>query len=283
LYHARKFAGLALAVALALPLAVVPTAGASIRLAFEYPWFSGTGAGPTHYHPNIAARWPYDSGDPAVIRKQIASAKYGRLQGFIHSWWGQGTPTDSRVKPWLSETASASPGVAGFKNALYYEAEGNSSQVPGSPNPSATQITSDLNYIASRYVSNPSYLRLKGKPVIFVYGGAEDTNCSVATRWSQANAAASTHFYVVLKVFPGYALCASQPDSWHQYAPAVRESTQGQHAMAISPGFFKASEATPRLARTDAQWATSVQHLAAYTGQFQLVTTWNEWGEGTSV
>jgi hypothetical protein len=73
MHHARKFAGLPLASALVLTLAGASTAGASVRLAFEYPWYSGTAAGATHYHPNLAASWPYDSGNSAVIRKQIDS------------------------------------------------------------------------------------------------------------------------------------------------------------------------------------------------------------------
>src|SRR5207248_11543938 len=42
-------------------------------------------------------------------------------------------------------------------------------------------------------------------------------------------------------------------------------------------------EATPRLARDPATFTTSVQAMAASKAPWQLVTTFNEWGEGTSV
>ena len=37
-------------------------------------------------------------------------------------------------------------------------------------NPSVAQITADLTYIATNLASNPSYLRIDGKFVVFVYG-----------------------------------------------------------------------------------------------------------------
>ena len=70
--------------------AAAATASASIRLAFDYPWYPESATEGTQYHPNLLPAWPYDSGDPAVIDKQIASMRYGHIQGAISSWWGRG-------------------------------------------------------------------------------------------------------------------------------------------------------------------------------------------------
>jgi len=87
----------------------------------------------------------------------------------------------------------------------------------------------------------------------------------------------------VMKVFPGYASCANHPDNWHQYAPSSAEDNQGPHAFTISPGFYKYSETSPRLTRDPTRWATNVHDLNCSSAALKLVTTFNEWGEGSSV
>ena len=104
----------------------------------------------------------------------------------------------------------------------------------------------------------------------------------MADRWKQANTALGSPAYVVLKVFSGYKTCASQPDSWHQYSPAVATDRQAGYSYAISPGFWQKGQAV-RLARDLVRWNTNVSAMVASGEKWQLVTTFNEWGEGTSV
>jgi hypothetical protein len=99
-------------------------------------------------------------------------------------------------------------------------------------------------------------------------------------RWTQANTVGA---YLVLKIFPGYLNCSSQPDSWHQYAPAGATLQVRQSSYTISPGFWKANEPQARLVRDPARWARDIQAMIASKANFQLITTFNEWGEGTSV
>jgi hypothetical protein len=51
----------------------------------------------------------------------------------------------------------------------------------------------------------------------------------------------------------------------------------------ISPGFWRADEAGPRLARDPARFAQNVRDMVAFGKSWQIVTSFNEWGEGTSV
>jgi Calcineurin-like phosphoesterase len=261
-------------------------APASYRGAFFYPWFPETSTvngQPVHFGPNLQANWPYDSADAQVVDKHIDSMKYGRLQFGIYSWFGRGTSSDRRLQVHLDRAVVDDASAHGFKWALYYECEGNAcASTPGSPSPSSAQISADLAYLRQTYGSSPALMRLGGKPVVFVYGGPEDVDCGVADRWARAGEAAN--FHVVLKVFSGYATCANRPSGgWHQYGPAVRQDRQGDHSFAISPGFWRADEATPRLARDTAAWAANVRNMAASGAKWQLVTTWNEWGEGSAV
>ena len=140
-------------------------------------------------------------------------------------------------------------------------------------------LTSDLTYLRDHYGSDPSFLRIGGRFVVFVYADGTDA-CAMADRWKQANRRINA--YIVLKVFAGYAQCASQPDGWHQYGPAVAADQQGSYSYTISPGFWKVGEVGPPGARSG-PLAAKHPRMVASGARFQLITTFNEWGEGTSV
>jgi hypothetical protein len=256
------------------PASPAPPPGGSqpsfpIRATFYYPWFpqawSQQGRFPfTNYTPSKGL---YDSGNRQLIQDHIAEMQRGRIEAGIASWWGRGHHTDSRIAALLDVAAATS-----FRWSLYYEAE-------GSANPAVASIQEDLSWIASRYAGHSAFLRVAGRPVIFVYGDPGD-GCEMADRWVEANR--SHGFYLVLKVFSGYRTCPSQPDSWHQYAPAKAADYQSPHSYSIAPGFWKAGESV-RLARDLNRWRTNVRDMASSGARWQLVVSWNEWGEGTQV
>jgi hypothetical protein len=209
----------------------------------------------------------YDSGDLTLIKKHIAAMQYGHIQAGIASWWGQGQHTDTRIPKLLQATSGTD-----FRWSLYYENE-------STGDPSVAQIKSDLTYIRDHYGKDPSFLRINGKFVVFVYSSTAD-GCGMADRWKQANTLGA---YVVLKVFPGFSACSSQPEGWHQYDPAVPSDYQANMSYTISPGFWLKGN-NVRLGRSMAQWTADVRKMVAATQvKFQLITTFNEWGEGTSV
>jgi hypothetical protein len=113
---------------------------------------------------------------------------------------------------------------------------------------------------------------------VFVYADAAD-GCGMVDRWTQAN---TVNAYIVLKVFANYRDCTSQPDGWHQYAPAFPASSQERFSYTISPGFNKAG-AGLCLGRDIVRWRQNIRDMIASGAPFQLVTTFNEWGEGTAV
>ncbi len=242
-----------------------------VLAAFYYPWYPAAwkqrGLEPfTRYTPTLGF---YDSGSRAVIRQHVEAMRYAGIQVGIASWWGPGTRTDHRLPALLGVTDSSR---SAFRWAVYYERE-------GQEDPSPAAIRSDLAYVARRYARRPSYFRIEGRFVVFVYAGEQDA-CGMVDRWRQAAVAGA---YIVLKVFPGYRACGSQPDGWHQYAPArALDVRPGSYAV-VSPGFDKADEPSARLPRDLRRWRRDVQALKASRAPFQLVTTFNEWGEGTAV
>ena len=239
-----------------------------IRAAFYYPWFpeawTQQGIYPyTNYKPTMGY---YGLSDPEIVKKQIKAMMYGNIQAGIASWWGQGSATDKRMPALLSTAAGTS-----FKWGVYYEPE-------GVGNPDVSTLKADLIYLRDKYSTDPAYLRVGNRFVVFVYADPND-GCSMVDRWHQAN---TVNAYIVLKIFPGYQSCSNQPDGWHQYSPAKAAVVVGQYSYTISPGFWKAGE-NSQLARDLVNWKQNISNMVASGVNFQLITSFNEWGEGTAV
>jgi len=255
------------ALADAAPAAQDPQPSFPIRAAFYYPWFPQAwdqqGFDPfTNYTPSSGF---YGSG-LNMTKRHIAAMQYGGIEAGIASWWGQGSRTDLRIARLLEAAAGTS-----FRWSIYYENETKG-------DPSVDQLRSDLTYIRDKYGNDPSFLRVNGKFVVFVYADGNDA-CGMVDRWKQAN---TVRAYIVLKVFPGYRDCLRQPNSWHQYSPAVAADHQEGYSYAISPGFWKKGDAV-LLARDLARWRLNVRRMVTSRARWQLITTFNEWGEGTAV
>jgi RNA polymerase sigma factor (sigma-70 family) len=234
-----------------------------IRAAFYYPWYPDNfQPGDTHYTPSAGY---YSVDDPATVDRQIKDMQYGGLQAAIVSWWGVGLREDKRMPLLMTEATKL-----GFSLSVYYEKEGYG-------NPSSAEILSDLVYLR-RYSDQRAWLHIDGLPVIFVYADGTD-GCGMASRWAQANQTA--HYYVVLKVFPGYRSCAQQPQGWHQYASGL--DIQPGYSAIASPGFWLYNQATATVPRDPAEFRQEVTTVAESRDPFQLIISYNEWGEGTAV
>jgi len=97
--------------------------------------------------------------------------------------------------------------------------------------------------------------------------------------------------HLLFTLFAVWERCARQPDAWHQSSPAspsvaVSPSRPGvAGSVTISPGFAPAGPPAdhPELARDVRRWTRPVRDMVASRAPWQLVTTFNEWGEGTAV
>jgi hypothetical protein len=239
-----------------------------VRAMFYYPWFPESWTQNniypyTKYHPTLGFYSTYDTN---VISNQIAAMLYAKVNLGISSWWGQGHNTDTKF-PLLLRGADGT----NLRWAIYYEPEGQT-------NPTVSTIQNDLIYIRDHYGNDKNYYRINGRFVVFVYADATDA-CDMVDRWKQAN---TVNAYIVLKVFSGFSSCTNQPDSWHQYNPAVASDSQAGYSYTISPGFDKVGETT-RLVRDLNLFQTNIRNMIASKAPFQLITTFNEWGEGSAV
>ncbi|HWB98744.1 MAG TPA: glycoside hydrolase family 99-like domain-containing protein [Bryobacteraceae bacterium] len=172
----------------ALMLALALTSGTAIArsesqwvntpkqaLAFYYGWYGNPEvSGSWHHWKNVdvqkkhidesthyPALGPYDSHDPKVVDTHCRQAKNAGLTGFIVSWWAKGDFHDKGI-PLMLDTAQK----YGLKVTVYYET------VPPRGNPTVDGAVGDLIYIMNSYARHPAWLKVKGKPVIFLYGRA---------------------------------------------------------------------------------------------------------------
>ncbi|MEA2003213.1 MAG: S-layer homology domain-containing protein, partial [Actinomycetota bacterium] len=244
-----------------------------ITAAFMYPWFPNAWdqGGQIPFSQFTPSAGLYDSSDPDVIDEQVSLATTAGLEAFIASWWGPGHHTDSATMAVLNQIPdSPNPN---FRIAIYYEEEGQS-------DPSPTAIKNDLEYLEQLF-NKPSYLRVDGKPVVFVW--AEGDGADMARRWKDAKDLYGGNVHIVLKLFSGFRDVPDQPDSWHQYGPSTNYSEHLPDSAVVSPGFWHAEEGSPRLVRDPVRFRDDVQSMVASGAFWQLITTWNEWGEGTAV
>ena len=261
----------------------------TIRAAFYYPWFPQTwGSDPQSPFTNYVPTRGRYSTDLATVRAQIADMKYAAVSLGLASWFGRGSNTDANW-PVLVRAARGT----GFRWAPYYEPEGSSDPTPAA-------IAADLHYLRTSYGGGSALATVPGKGMlVFVYNADDlDTahGCATVARWKQAEHLLQRQYaetvYVDLKVFSGYATCAGSAsiDGWHQYGPASAVQNfshgPGDGAYAISPGFWKAGNAygtAPFLARDRARWQSDIAAMNASGAKWQLITTYNEWGEGTAI
>jgi hypothetical protein len=240
-----------------------------IAATFFYPYYPVATSTRSRFHPNR----PQGAYDTEVLHRQVDDMLYAGQQAGIYSWFGRGTFSDQVLGYHLRAADDTT-----FRWAIYYEGEGPSG--PSGGNPTPAQITVDLDHVYARYAKDPSYLRVGGKPVLFVWGDSGDT-CSASARWRTADRA--NRFYVVHKHITTYRSCNPQPNGWHGYAPAVPRLQVGGSSYSISPGFHAVRDKSPRLARSVSRFTADLKRMKAAKVQWRLTTTWNEWSEGTGV
>jgi hypothetical protein len=248
------------------------------RGCFVYEWYPETwtvNGQHVFYHPTNGY---YNSNDAAVTDNHGLQLKFAKCEVPIMTWWGPNTHNEAfRIPLALNRWWTVSWGY--LKPTVYYECEsvGTGSCAGKGPNPTVAQIQADLLYLQT-YANHSRWARINNKPVIFVYSSG-DAACEVASRWKQA----APGWYVSLKLSSGFRDCAIQPDAWHQYGPSSAYHNHDGYYTNISPGFWRADEATPRLARDLTRWSQNIRDMLASGEPWLLFTSFNEWGEGTAV
>jgi hypothetical protein len=144
-------------------------------LAFYYGWYGnlevskrwvhwmnvdvpGMQIGESTHYPALGA---YDSHDPQVVETHCRQAQEAGLTGFIVSWWAHGDFHDEGMPLILDSAARHN-----LKVTVYYET------VPPIGHPTVEGAVGDLTYIVQRYGEHPGWLKVRNEPVVFVFGRA---------------------------------------------------------------------------------------------------------------
>ena len=283
-------------------------------LAFYYPWYGNPsvkggsgrwfhwkGVNPLEMDIACSTNYPklgaYDSHDPKLIEKHTTLAKMAGIDGLISSWWGRGTFEDQAVKPLLEGCRKA-----GMTLTVYYEKL---------PEPATVETASgDLLDILNRYGNHPAWLKVEGRPVIFIYSRA--VNKLGLRGW--ANVIQSVNRgYEGGAIFIGDRIGAGAArvfDGIHTYITAG--SLQGKDAaevrkwckqtfpqwvetaeslgristVTVIPGYDDTKNRTPGLKvnRMNGEIYRAQWEEAMGAGpDWILITSWNEWHEGSEI
>lgn len=281
-------------------------------LVFYYGWYGnerfggqwrqwkGLGATPILNTPSLGL---YDSHDPSIIRWQMEQAKAAGVDGFVVAWMGPGSFTDKGV-PLLLETAEA----VGLVVTLYVEK-------PPADDEAAVAV---LGYIRRQYAEHPAWLSLGAAPSLFFYRRAAPL--SKPLLWRQAADEEATrssaprfelHIDSSVRNRPEFEARKAGFEGLHVYMPAPMYTGKDPLALETyaTAGFANwADRSAPRSFLPTLVPAFDDRHVPrrppprpvmaraggdTYAAQWRaalatrppavLISTWNEWHEGSEI
>jgi hypothetical protein len=268
-------------------------------------WFHWKHVDAANHHIDESTHFPvlgaYDSHDPKIVETHCREAAAAGITGFIVSWWRQGDFHDEGM-PLMLDTARKH----GLKVTIYYET------VPPSGNPTPEGAVGDLLYLVRKYASHPAWLKVGGKPAFFVYGRAIG-QLKVAG-WEKVidDFTANSPGGAVLladriapdaaRVFDGVHTYnetgATQGRSPEQTRTWARETfpkwveTAGPERIScvtIIPGYDDSVQPSRKPPRPITErfegktYETLWQEAIAAHPDWLLITSWNEWHEGSEI
>lgn len=275
--------------------AAAPAQAASdpLVLAFYYTWFDDNTWNGGQLSDLPAER--YVSADRGAMGRHIDQAKAAGIDALIVAWYGPGggNQTEANLQALLDEAAARS-----FHIGILFETD---SPFLGD----AGSVSGALQHALSVHANHPAYLRADGKPVIFFWrSGLYDVGTWASIR-SQVDPS-YTSLWIgegvdtsQLSVFDGHYLYSN---TWNPPADltAVNQKFAGRVAeMAAATGAPKLWVATAMPGYNDvgvrpysgfvqgrdggSYYAQSWQAAIASNPNWVVVTSFNEWPEGTYI
>ncbi len=268
-------------------------AGDPLVLAFYYTWFDDNTWNGGQLSDLPAER--YVSADRAAMGRHIDQAKAAGIDALIVAWYGPGggNQTEANLGALLDEAAARN-----FRIGILFETD---SPFLGD----AGSVSGALQHALSVHANHPAYLRADGKPVIFFWrSGLYDVGTWASIR-SQVDPS-YTSLWIgegvdtsQLSVFDGHYLYSN---TWNPPADltAVNRKFAGRVAeMAAATGAPKLWVATAMPGYNDvgvrpysgfvqgrdggSYYAQSWQAAIASSPNWVVVTSFNEWPEGTYI
>ncbi len=258
----------------------------------DYDWQSGRMG---DFPPQL-----YTSGDTSVMQQQLQQARDAGIDGFMVCWFGQ---EDSRIDGRFQQLLHLAEGTD-FKLSLYLDitASGNFQ--------TAEQVRDNLRYAIDTYGSHPNFLRWDGRPVIgfwslpsvATYPGLnapqtwqrlrQEVDPDGSTFWlgegvdfSYLDTFDSIYFFDITWAAEPSSAMASYSRKLNQYNSG--HGTQKPFVATVMPGYDDTRSTDRQTHYRDRangdyyikSWQTAIDHQAAMV----IITSWNEWFEGTYI
>jgi hypothetical protein len=140
--------------------------------AYYYPWYGVNDRPLSHDWHNLVRvkldppQQPlaglYRSDDPKVIAEHLAQSRRAGIDFWAVSWWGPDSGTDRTIR----EAIFKHPDTGRLRYAVLYESTG---RLGGFDRPLYDNLLEDFAYLEKHYFKHPHYLRINGRPVLFIY------------------------------------------------------------------------------------------------------------------
>jgi uncharacterized membrane protein YgcG len=132
---------------------------------FYYPWYYNDFHGRQYLREHLVpAQLPelgeYNDRDEAVINQHLKWSCETGIDFWVASWWGPGSREDVTLLNYILKN----PNIGSLKIAIFYETVGRTNNFQNYSN-----LGPDITYLAKNYFAHPNYLKINGKPVVFVY------------------------------------------------------------------------------------------------------------------
>ena len=266
--------------------------------AFYFPWYSDAVWDSGQNLKDTPAQ-PYDSHDAAAIARQIDQAQQAGIDGFIVTWQGPGSVTDQAL-PIILQTAEQK----GFDIAIRYDAL----DARGEPR-IQSELTQQLINLLSNYGPHPAFMKVSGRPVVFVADSTAVPIGTWATVFGLVRTASLDGFFLGetssqnqddLDVFDSlYTGTVTDFGNLGAFVFAVRPASTYRHlfsekprlvisTVTVQPGYDDELWAEPGEARiVDRQNGSTYQSVidtVVYRGQaWILINSWNQYYENTQI
>jgi hypothetical protein len=286
--------------------------------AYYYPWYGSDGRHWREGYRGTPLLGEYDSTDEGVIDQQITWASEHGIDFFAVSWWGSDSYEDGVTRgPFLR----AIEGHA-FRFAILYEAPG----LLGMHNEkieldddAVRRLSEDLIYLAGTTFEHPNYLRIDGRPALFVYltrtftGSVDEAlarvRSAVVSETDQDPFLIGDEVYwhapSSRRILPYDGITAyNMHTSVAGIANGFEEKVRARYQLwaqtaeregiafvpSVIPGFddtaVRPEVAHPIIARSPDLFAAQLYDalaLASGPARMVMITSWNEWHEDTSI
>ncbi|MBI3682099.1 MAG: glycoside hydrolase family 99-like domain-containing protein [Acidobacteria bacterium] len=245
--------------------------------------------GTTNHPPEL-----YDSNDPSVIRRHLKMAERAGIDALIVTWWGKGQYHDRALRTALEIARAAGSKV---KFTIYYET------VPHGVSDPVAAVVEDFRYLREQYGSHPNFFTVQGKPVFFVYdralGEITPPQWAAAARSIRAAGPAVLiadrlepmwlESFDGLNEYCGARRVLEKADMSAYYRDIVKTSrARGKiGAVSVFPGYDDSHIGRERPTIVDRRngdlYRRLWRHALAAAPDWVLITSFNEWHEGTEI